>query len=61
MNLMNDVIEWAKKLPYWQQVIIKGILKNDTFEDSRINEIAELAIMSEKQKRDIRNKIGIVR
>ena len=39
MDILSEIIEWAKGLPKWQQLIIKNILDGSSFDSVRIDEI----------------------
>lgn len=37
--IYNDVIEWVKSLPYWQQEIAKSILDNESLNDEFLDSV----------------------
>ena len=49
MELMNDILKWAKDLPYWQQLIIKDVLEGERFDDDKIAEITKIAVSNEQK------------
>lgn len=44
MDVLSEIIEWAKGLPKWQQLIIKDVLDGSPFDSVRIDEIIETAL-----------------
>ena len=44
MSAFNEVVNWAKSLPKWQQSIVKGVLDGNMFDSVMIEKIAEWAI-----------------
>ena len=59
MEIMHDVFALAKGLPHWQQVIVKGVLESDNFDNKKIREIADLAIKNEKHDISILDEIPV--
>ena len=43
MSLIKEIIDWGKKLPYWQQVVIAKILEGVTFNEVEMAAIIKLA------------------
>jgi len=48
--IINDIIEWVEKQPYWQQVIAEKILKGSQITDGYIDET--LLIFKKEKKLD---------
>lgn len=48
MDILSEIIEWAKGLPKWQQLIIKNILDGSSFDSVRIDEIIDAALDGSK-------------
>lgn len=48
MSALSEIIGWAKTLPKWQQLAIKNILDGARIDSAKIDEIADVAIDSDK-------------
>lgn len=53
MSAFNEIIEWAKGLPKWQQAIIRDILNGMSFDSARIKGFSDIALDDSRLADDI--------
>lgn len=57
MEVLDEIIEWASSLPYWQQVAVVSVL-NGTCGDDEIESIAAICIREQGDTEPLANELG---
>lgn len=57
MEVLDEIIEWASTLPYWQQIAVVSVL-NDTCDEDEVESIAEICIKEQEDSASLAKELG---